>query len=494
MLAGAQRAREHVEVANSAVVKEHLPALVELAGMIGDPAVRHRGTLAACEAERSQIDDARATLAESRRAQPVVVAAERVAEVAAKKALASERHEELSRKVRDCFDLIDRPCPSFEPGAVSREVTELKASVDNDDQLVRAVAAQDAIVQTKGDELQSVTKQLDDEGAALTVASDRVEALRTEEADLTRESGAVGSFAEIAEAVLTRPLTTLTDAVGRIAKGDFSARVPVSGGGEVGALAAALKADLCQIYTDVDGVYTTDPRVVTDARRLKTITFEEMLEMASLGSKVLQIRSVEFAGNYRMPTRVLSSLTDPLMPLEEEAASGTLISFEEDTNMEQATVTGIAFNRDEAKITVLCVPDRPGIAYQILGPVADANIEVDMIIQNQSVEGKTDFTFTVPRADYNKAMQVLQESVREHVGATNIVGDSKVSKVSVVGVGMRSHVGVASKMFASLSEEGINIQMISTSEIKTSVVIDEKYMELAVRALHKAFELEQSTA
>ncbi|WP_339938277.1 aspartate kinase [Undibacterium luofuense] len=258
------------------------------------------------------------------------------------------------------------------------------------------------------------------------------------------------------------------------------------------AVAAALQAQECLIYTDVDGVYTTDPRVVTDARRLKTITFEEMLEMASLGSKVLQIRSVEFAGNYRMPTRVLSSLTDPLMPLEEEAASGTLISFEEDTNMEQATVTGIAFNRDEAKITVLCVPDRPGIAYQILGPVADANIEVDMIIQNQSVEGKTDFTFTVPRADYNKAMQVLQDSVREHVGATNIVGDSKVSKVSVVGVGMRSHVGIASQMFRTLSEEGINIQMISTSEIKISVLIDEKYMELAVRALHKAFGLENA--
>ena len=258
------------------------------------------------------------------------------------------------------------------------------------------------------------------------------------------------------------------------------------------AVAAALQAQECLIYTDVDGVYTTDPRVVTDARRLKTITFEEMLEMASLGSKVLQIRSVEFAGNYRMPTRVLSSLTDPLMPLEEEAASGTLISFEEDTNMEQATVTGIAFNRDEAKITVLCVPDRPGIAYQILGPVADANIEVDMIIQNQSVEGKTDFTFTVPRADYNKAMQVLQDSVREHIGATNIVGDSKVSKVSVVGVGMRSHVGIASQMFRTLSEEGINIQMISTSEIKISVLIDEKYMELAVRALHKAFGLENA--
>jgi aspartate kinase len=257
------------------------------------------------------------------------------------------------------------------------------------------------------------------------------------------------------------------------------------------AVAAALKAAECLIYTDVDGVYTTDPRVVSDARRLHTVTFEEMLEMASLGSKVLQIRSVEFAGNYRMPVRVLSSLTDPLMPLEEEANSGTLISFEEDTNMEQATITGIAFNRDEAKITVMSVPDRPGIAYQILGPIADANIEVDMIIQNQSVGGKTDFTFTVPRGEYTKAMDVLNESVKEHIGSGNIAGDAKVSKVSVVGVGMRSHVGIASQMFRTLSEEGINIQMISTSEIKISVLIDEKYMELAVRALHKAFELEK---
>lgn len=258
------------------------------------------------------------------------------------------------------------------------------------------------------------------------------------------------------------------------------------------AVAAALKAAECLIYTDVDGVYTTDPRVVSDARRLKTVTFEEMLEMASLGSKVLQIRSVEFAGNYRMPTRVLSSLTDPLMPLEEEANSGTLISFEEDTHMEQATITGIAFNRDEAKITVMSVPDKPGIAYQILGPVADANIEVDMIIQNQSVDGKTDFTFTVPRGEYAKAMEVLNSSVKSHIGSGNIVGDPKVSKVSVVGVGMRSHVGIASQMFRTLSEEGINIQMISTSEIKISVLIDEKYMELAVRALHKAFGLEKS--
>jgi aspartate kinase len=258
------------------------------------------------------------------------------------------------------------------------------------------------------------------------------------------------------------------------------------------AVAAALKAAECLIYTDVDGVYTTDPRVVSEARRLKTVTFEEMLELASLGSKVLQIRSVEFAGNYKVPTRVLSSLTDPLMSLEEEANSGTLISFEEDTHMEQAVISGIAFNRDEAKITVLGVPDKPGIAYQILGPIADANIEVDMIIQNQSVEGKTDFTFTVPRGEYAKAMDVLNASVREHMGAGNIVGDAKVSKVSVVGIGMRSHVGIASQMFRTLSEEGINIQMISTSEIKISVLIDEKYMELAVRSLHRAFDLEKA--
>ena len=260
------------------------------------------------------------------------------------------------------------------------------------------------------------------------------------------------------------------------------------------AVAVAMKAEECLIYTDVDGVYTTDPRVVSEARRLNTVTFEEMLEMASLGSKVLQIRSVEFAGNYKMPTRVLSSLTDPLIPLELEARSGTLISFEEDTNMEQAAITGIAFNRDEAKITVLGVPDRPGIAYQILGPIADANIEVDMIIQNQSVDGKTDFTFTVPRGEYGKSMEVLKNSVKEHIGAASVLGDAKVSKVSVVGVGMRSHVGIASQMFRTLSEEGINILMISTSEIKISVLIDEKYMELAVRALHKAFELETSRA
>lgn len=258
------------------------------------------------------------------------------------------------------------------------------------------------------------------------------------------------------------------------------------------AVAAAMQASECLIFTDVDGVYTTDPRVVSEARRLKTVTFEEMLELASLGSKVLQIRSVEFAGNYRMPTRVLSSLTDPMIPLEIEANSGTLISFEEDTHMEQAVISGIAFSRDEAKITVLGVPDKPGIAYQILGPIADANIEVDMIIQNQSVEGKTDFTFTVPRNEYIKAMNVLNESVKAHIGAASIIGDTKVSKVSVVGVGMRSHVGIASQMFRTLSEEGINIQMISTSEIKISVLIDEKYMELAVRALHKTFNLENA--
>ncbi len=256
------------------------------------------------------------------------------------------------------------------------------------------------------------------------------------------------------------------------------------------AIAAAMKAAECLIFTDVDGVYTTDPRVVSEARRLKTVTFEEMLEMASLGSKVLQSRSVEFAGNYRVPTRVLSSLTDPMLALEIEANSGTLISFEEDTHMEQAVISGIAFNRDEAKITVLGVPDRPGVAYHILGPVAEANIEVDMIIQNQSVDGKTDFTFTVSRGDYSRAIDVLN-STKEAIGATSITGDAKVSKLSVVGVGMRSHVGVASQMFRTLAEESINILMISTSEIKISVLIDEKYMELAVRALHKAFELEK---
>jgi len=249
------------------------------------------------------------------------------------------------------------------------------------------------------------------------------------------------------------------------------------------ALAAALKADECQIYTDVDGVYTTDPRIVPEARRLKTVSFEEMLEMASLGSKVLQIRSVEFAGKYKVRMRVLSSF--------EDEGEGTLITFEEDEKMEQAVISGIAFSRDEAKITVMGVPDRPGIAYAILGPIADANVDVDMIIQNASVDGITDFSFTVHRNDYQKAMDIAKK-VQSHIGAKAIVGDNKVCKVSMVGLGMRSHVGIASQMFRTLSEEGINIQMISTSEIKISVVVDEKYMELAVRVLHKAFGLEQA--
>ena len=260
------------------------------------------------------------------------------------------------------------------------------------------------------------------------------------------------------------------------------------------AVAAAMKAAECLIYTDVDGVYTTDPRVVADARRLRTVSFEEMLEMASMGSKVLQIRSVEFAGKYKVKLRVLSSFTPWDIDINEEAESGTLITFEEDEHMEQALVSGIAFNRDEAKISVLGVPDTPGIAYQILGAVADANIEVDVIIQNISKDGKTDFSFTVNRGEYAKAMELLKNQVLPTLGAQEVVGDTKICKVSIVGIGMRSHVGVASKMFRILSEEGINIQMISTSEIKTSVVIDEKYMELAVRALHKAFDLDQPPA
>ena len=260
------------------------------------------------------------------------------------------------------------------------------------------------------------------------------------------------------------------------------------------AVAAAMKAQECLIYTDVDGVYTTDPRVVPEARRLQTVSFEEMLEMASMGSKVLQIRSVEFAGKYRVPLRVLSSFTPWDIDIAVEAQSGTLITFEEDEQMEQAVVSGIAFNRDEAKISVLGVPDRPGIAYQILGAVAQANIDVDVIIQNLSKDGKTDFSFTVNRGDYTKAIDLLRASVLPTLGATDVVGDTKICKVSIVGIGMRSHVGIASKMFGVLSEEGINIQMISTSEIKTSVVIDEKYMELAVRALHKAFDLDQAAA
>ena len=250
------------------------------------------------------------------------------------------------------------------------------------------------------------------------------------------------------------------------------------------ALAAALKADECQIYTDVDGIYTTDPRVVAEARRLNTITFEEMLEMASLGSKVLQLRSVEFAGKYKVKLRVLSSF--------EDEGQGTLITFEEDENMEQAVISGIAFNRDEAKITVLGVPDHPGIAYQILGPVADANIDVDMIIQNVGHDGLTDFSFTVHRNEFKNTMDILKEKIQPHIGARDVLGGDRIAKVSVVGVGMRSHAGIASKMFRVLAEEGINIQMIATSEIKISVVVDEKYMELAVRVLHKAFDLEQA--
>ncbi|KPN74191.1 MULTISPECIES: aspartate kinase [Neisseria] len=246
------------------------------------------------------------------------------------------------------------------------------------------------------------------------------------------------------------------------------------------ALAAALKADECQIYTDVDGVYTTDPRVVPEARRLDTVTFEEMLELASLGSKVLQIRSVEFAGKYKVRLRVLSSL--------QEGGNGTLITFEEDNNMERATVSGIAFDKNQARINVRGVPDKPGVAYQILGAVANANIEVDMIIQNVGAEGTTDFSFTVPRGEYKPVLELLN-GLKESIGAAEIDGDDTVCKVSIVGLGMRSHVGVASKMFRTLAEEGINIQMISTSEIKVSVLIDEKYMELATRVLHKAFEL-----
>jgi aspartate kinase len=252
------------------------------------------------------------------------------------------------------------------------------------------------------------------------------------------------------------------------------------------ALAAALKADECQIYTDVDGVYTADPRIVPEARRLDTITFEEMLEAASLGSKVLQIRSVEFAGKYQVKLRVLSSFTDV-----NSTDMGTLITFEEDETMEQAIISNVAHNRDEAKITVLGVPDRPGIAFSILGPIADANIDVDMIIQNASSEGLTDFSFTVHRNEYKRAMDLLESKVKKAIGARGIVGDDRIAKVSLVGIGMRTHAGIASKMFGALAAEGINIQMISTSEIKTSVVVDEKYMELAVRVLHKTFELDK---
>lgn len=250
------------------------------------------------------------------------------------------------------------------------------------------------------------------------------------------------------------------------------------------ALAAALKADECQIYTDVDGVYTTDPRVVPQARRLETITFEEMLEMASLGSKVLQIRSVEFAGKYHVPLRVLSSFGE---------GGGTLITVDAEDDMEKPVISGIAFNRDEAKLTVRGVPDTPGIASRILSPIGDANIEIDMIVQNVSADGTTDFTFTVARGDMKKAVAVL-DAVAKDIGARELIADDKICKVSLVGVGMRSHAGVASKMFATLAKENINIQMISTSEIKISVVVEEKYLELAVRALHTAFDLDAPAA
>ncbi|SFQ75598.1 aspartate kinase [Halopseudomonas formosensis] len=246
------------------------------------------------------------------------------------------------------------------------------------------------------------------------------------------------------------------------------------------ALAAALKADECQIYTDVDGVYTTDPRVVDSARRLDKITFEEMLEMASLGSKVLQIRAVEFAGKYNVPLRVLHSFKE---------GPGTLITLEEELSMEQPVISGIAFNRDEAKLTIRGVPDTPGVAYKILGPVSAANIEIDMIVQNVAQDHTTDFTFTVNRSDQRRTEEILHRVAAE-IGAREVAGDSGIAKVSIVGVGMRSHAGVASKMFEALAKHGINILMISTSEIKISVVIDEKYLELAVRSLHSAFELD----
>ena len=255
------------------------------------------------------------------------------------------------------------------------------------------------------------------------------------------------------------------------------------------ALAAALRADECQIYTDVDGVYTTDPRIVPEARRLDTITFEEMLELASQGSKVLQIRAVEFAGKYRVKLRVLSSFEDPQSP-----GPGTLITYEEDDTMEQAIISGIAFNRDEARILVMGVEDRPGVAYAILGPIAAANIDVDMIVQNIGASGQTDLSFTVHRNEYRKAMDVLEHERGTAFQCREIKGDDKIAKVSVVGIGMRSHTGLAARMFKALADEAINIQMISTSEIKIAVVIDEKYLELAVRELHKAFDLEKAPA
>lgn len=246
------------------------------------------------------------------------------------------------------------------------------------------------------------------------------------------------------------------------------------------ALAATLKADECHIYTDVDGVYTTDPRVVPRARRLEKITFEEMLEMASLGSKVLQIRSVEFAGKYNVPLRVLHSFQE---------GPGTLITLDDEESMEHPIISGIAFNRDEAKLTIRGVPDTPGVAFKILGPISAANIEVDMIVQNVAHDNTTDFTFTVNNSDYEKALEVLQQTAQT-IGAREVGGTTSIAKVSIVGVGMRSHAGVASRMFEALAKENINIQMISTSEIKVSVVIEEKYLELAVRALHTAFELD----
>ena len=257
------------------------------------------------------------------------------------------------------------------------------------------------------------------------------------------------------------------------------------------AMAVALHAAECLIFTDVDGVYTTDPRIEPKARRLDAISFEEMLELASLGSKVLQIRSVEFAGKFKVPCRVLSSLTDPDLPVEVEAVSGTLITYEDDPKMmEKALVSGIAASRSDAKVTLHNVPDMPGVASNILGPIAEANIEVDMIVQNVSVEGKTDFTFTVPRGDLENTLEVLNKKVIPVVGGGPVETNDHIAKISVVGIGMRSHSGVASRMFKALSEEGINIMMISTSEIKVSLVVDEKYTELAVRVLHHAFNLE----
>ena len=249
------------------------------------------------------------------------------------------------------------------------------------------------------------------------------------------------------------------------------------------AMAAALKADECHIFTDVDGVYTADPRIVSKARRLDQITYEEMLELASLGSKILQIRSVEFARKYNVVLRVLSSF---------EEGPGTLIAGEDET-MEQALISGIAHNKDEAKLTIVGVPDKPGIAYNILGPIADANIEVDMIVQNVGVDNMTDFTFTVHRNDYDKALTILKKTAA-NLGARNVTGDAGIVKISVVGVGMRSHAGIASRMFHTLAKEGINIMMISTSEIKISVVVDEKYLELGVRTLHEEFGLDSNAS